>query len=136
MKEYAVATVDEIPKGSCKIVKIKGKSIGVFNLDGEFFALRNICPHQGAELCKGKMVGIHVCGEDIDDVRFIRDKEFIRCPWHGWEFDIKTGKSIIDPTKTRVRSYETSVGTITDNEEMQVETFPTTVQSNVVMVKM
>lgn len=135
MKEYAVATVDEIPKGQCKIVKAGGRSIGVFNIDGEFFAIRNTCPHQGAELCKGKIVGIHTCGETIDDVQLIREGEFIRCPWHGWEFDIKTGKSIIDPKKTFVRSYETTVDYPSTDEELQVETYPISVKEKYVIVK-
>jgi len=132
--EYEIGTVDEIPEGSCKIVNIAGKSIGVFNVNGEFFALRNTCPHQGAELCKGKIVGIHICGESIDDVKLVREGEFIRCPWHGWEFDIKTGKSLIDPKKTYVRSYEVAVKPTCD-EELKVETYPARVQADAILVK-
>jgi nitrite reductase (NADH) small subunit len=135
MKEFVVASVDEIPIGQCKVVEIQGRSIGVFNVNGEFFAVRNICPHQGAPLCKGKIVGIHECGDHIDNVRLIREGEFIRCPWHGWEFDIKTGKSIIDPQKCFVRSYEVSLGPH-PIEAPQAETFPTSVREDYVFVHM
>ncbi len=58
MTRYIVATVEEIPPGGRKIVEVAGRSIGVFNLDGEFFALRNRCPHQGGPLCAGSLGGL------------------------------------------------------------------------------
>ena len=56
--KYVVATADEIPLGGRKIVEVAGRSIGVFNIDGEYFALRNRCPHQGGALCEGKLWGV------------------------------------------------------------------------------
>jgi hypothetical protein len=58
MAKYVVATTDEIPPGSRKLIELAGRSIGVFNIDGEFFALRNRCPHQGGPLCEGKLSGL------------------------------------------------------------------------------
>ena len=55
--KYVVAAADEIPPGGRKIVDVDGRSIGIFNLDGEFFALRNRCPHQAAALCEGTLWG-------------------------------------------------------------------------------
>ena len=55
--KYVVAAVDEIPPGGRKIVDVAGRSIGVFNLGGEYFALRNRCPHQGGPLCEGRVWG-------------------------------------------------------------------------------
>ena len=55
--KYVVATVDEIPPGSRKIVDVDGRSIGVFNVGGEYFALLNRCPHQGGPLCHGNTHG-------------------------------------------------------------------------------
>ena len=57
MAKYRVATVEEIPIGGRKLVTIAGRSIGVFNIDGEFYALRNTCPHQGGPLCQGRLTG-------------------------------------------------------------------------------
>ena len=56
--KYVVASVEEIPPGQRKIVEVAGRSIGIFNLGGEFFALRNRCPHQGGPLCVGKVWGL------------------------------------------------------------------------------
>ena len=56
------ATVDEIPPGGRKIVEVAGRTIGVFNVDGEFFALLNRCPHQGGPLCTGNTLGLSALG--------------------------------------------------------------------------
>lgn len=108
MAKYVVASVDEIPPGERKLVEVAGRSIGVFNVGGEFFALRNRCPHQGGPLCSGRLSGFlqaTVPGE----YQYSRKGEILRCPWHGWEFDVRTGQSWFDPRRTRVRSYEVSI---------------------------
>src|SRR4051794_23911253 len=104
MAQYIVATVEEIPPGARKIVEVAGRSIGVFNLEGEFFALRNRCPHQGGPLCSGTQSGLIVAASP-GAYDYSRAGEILRCPWHGWEFDIRTGQSWCDPARVRVRSY-------------------------------
>ncbi len=108
MPRYVVATVAEIPPGERKIVEVAGRSIGIFNLDGEYFALRNRCPHQGGPLCLGKQSGF-VRSAGPGDYQYSRQGEILKCPWHGWEFDIRTGQSWFDPAKVRVRQYEVVV---------------------------
>ena len=108
MAKYDVATVDEIPPGGRKIVEVGGRSIGVFNLAGEFFALRNNCPHEGGPLCVGPICGF-VSSDRPGEYQFSREGEIVRCPWHGWEFDIRTGQSWFDPKKVRVRRYDVTV---------------------------
>lgn len=108
MSSHIVAKVDEIAPGERKIVDVAGRSIGVFNVNGEFFALRNRCPHQGGPLCRGQQLGSLVStrpGEYVYD----RQGELIRCPWHGWEFDLRTGASWFDPQRTKVRTYDVSI---------------------------
>lgn len=108
MAKYIVATTEEIPPGERKIVNIAGRSIGIFNVNGEFFALRNSCPHQGAALCEGILSGF-VSSPEPGKYVLDRQGEILRCPWHTWEFDIKTGQSWFDPSKTRVRSYPANI---------------------------
>lgn len=108
MAKYAVATVDEIPPGGRKIVEVAGRSIGIFNVGGEFFALKNQCPHEGGPLCEGYLSGL-VRSQTPGEYQYVRRGEILRCPWHAWEFDVKTGRSWFDPARTRVRSYETAV---------------------------
>jgi len=76
-----------------------------------------------------------------------RPGEIIRCPWHGWEFDIKTGRSIFNPHRVRVKSYEVrvereteegaAVETVTicsDDEDPSVETYPVKVEAHMVVL--
>jgi nitrite reductase/ring-hydroxylating ferredoxin subunit len=108
MAKHIVATVDEIPPGSRKIVEVAGRSIGVFNVNGEFFALLNRCPHQAGPLCEGYTLGFLRPGAP-GEYHYSRPGEILRCPWHGWEFDIRTGQSWFDPKQVRVRRYEVAV---------------------------
>ena len=98
----------EIPPGARKIVEVAGRSIGVFNIGGSFYALRNRCPHQGGPLCAGRLSGL-VVSTGPGELEYLRDGEILRCPWHGWEFDVKTGLSWIDPERLRVRTYPVTV---------------------------
>ena len=108
MTGHVVGTTDEIGPGERKIVEIDGRSIGVFNVDGRYYALRNTCPHAGARLCEGTLSGL-VTSSAPGEYRYAREGEILRCPWHGWEFDIATGRSWFDPARTRVRAYEATV---------------------------
>ena len=108
MAKHIIGTVDEIPPGERKLVTIEGREIGVFNIHGEFYALRNRCPHQGGALCKGRVSGF-VTAQVPGEYEYTRKGEILRCPWHGWEYDIKTGQSWVDPSSVRVRSYEVEI---------------------------
>jgi nitrite reductase/ring-hydroxylating ferredoxin subunit len=103
-----VAAADEIPPGGRKIVDVAGRSIGVFNVGGELFALRNRCPHQGGPLCEGRLAGF-VDAPVPGEIRYSRAGEILRCPWHGWEYDVRTGQSYFRPAAVRVRSYPVDV---------------------------
>lgn len=126
MAIYPVANEKDLPVGSFRIVQIEGRSIGIYNVKGDYYAVHNHCPHQGAELCKGP-----VCGTTLNSLvyeyRYGRDQEILRCPWHGWEFDLKTGKSLFSE-KVRTRTYPVEVNqgiihiVIGKKEEMNHET--------------
>ena len=105
---HVVCAVDELPTGARKIVEIDGRSIGVFNVHGEYYAIRNVCPHQRAPLCLGKITGTTLPSRP-GEFRWAKDGQIIRCPWHGWEFDIKTGQSVFNPHKMRVKRYDVGV---------------------------
>ena len=101
---HVVAEADEIAPGERKIVTVAGRSIGVFNVGGEYFALRNRCPHQGGALCEGQLWGVlqSECPGQFD---FQPSREVLACPWHGWEFHLRTGQSWCAPEKLRVSRY-------------------------------
>src|SRR6202522_3805340 len=108
MTRHVVASVEEIAPGTCKVVTIKGREIGVFNVNNEFFALINRCPHQGAPLCRGEIVS-RLVAPSPGDYRLTRTGEMIRCPWHCWEFDIRTGQSLCDPNSVQARAFDVAV---------------------------
>ena len=148
MAKYVVATVDEIPPGNRKLFELSGRSIGVFNIDGSYYALRNRCPHQGGPLCQGKLSGL-IQSAKPGEYDYSRPDEILRCPWHGWEYDIKTGQSWFDPGATRVRSYDVTVESDLDLEDdsrltaaglqkgpFVAETYPVTVEQQYVIVEL
>ncbi|WZP00431.1 non-heme iron oxygenase ferredoxin subunit [Isosphaeraceae bacterium EP7] len=74
-----MATLDELPPGGSKEVEHDGRIYALFNVDGIISAIDGICPHQGGPLADGPLDG--TC---------------VTCPWHGWQFDVRTGKSSLN----------------------------------------
>jgi nitrite reductase/ring-hydroxylating ferredoxin subunit len=136
MARHIVATVDDIPPGKRKLVSVKGRDIGIFNVGGEYFAVGNRCPHEGASLCKGRLVGL-VESSEPGSYQFSRRGELLRCPWHGWEFDLRTGKSWCEPERTKVRTFDLKVesgGSLVEGP-FQAETFPVSVEKQYVVIE-
>src|ERR1043166_2553619 len=107
MAKHVVAAAADIPPGPRKLVDGNGRGVVVFNLGGEFFALNNRCPHRGGSLAAGKQTAL-VQSSEPGEYRTSRKGEIIRCPWHSWEFDIRTGQSWCDPQRLRARKYAVS----------------------------
>jgi len=103
-KEVAVGWAEEIPVGGCKIVRVGHLSVEIFHLAEGFHALRNSCPHQGAELCRGSIHSTYQPGT-VREYTVAPAGRVLRCSWHGWEFDIITGKGLYD-ARDRVAIYE------------------------------
>jgi len=99
----------EIAEGTCKIVEHEAISIGVYKIEGRFHAIRNSCPHKGAPLCLGKVHTTHAPAA-VGEFQPALPGRVLRCPWHGWEFDLVTGKGLYD-AKGRVKTYATRVDT-------------------------
>lgn len=100
---HVVATAAELPPGSRKIVTVNRHEIGIFNVRGTYYALLNYCPHRAGPLCQGRVRPL-VVSEGVYHVGYEREDEIIKCPWHQWEFDIKTGVALYDE-QLRVRTY-------------------------------
>lgn len=93
----------ELPSGTRKVVRIQGKEIGVFHLNGKYRALSNHCPHKGAPLCLGRLRPL-VHWEPQGGLQYSRENEILQCPWHQWEFDTEDGRAISNP-RLRVKTY-------------------------------
>lgn len=81
MREFAtVARVTDIAPGQARQVIVDDRWVGLFNVDGEFHAVDNLCLHRGGPLCEGP---VKSC--------------IVTCPWHGWQYDVRTGVLVQDP---------------------------------------
>jgi nitrite reductase/ring-hydroxylating ferredoxin subunit len=144
MTRYPVCYEDELPSGGRKIVDISGRSVGVFRVGEEYYAVRNRCPHKGAPLCKGLTRGL-VTSTRVGEYTIEHQGRILACPWHGWEFDLATGGSVFNPHRLRVKRYDVSVDPepepeplyefascedLKDGEDPSIETFPITVEAN------
>lgn len=137
MSCHVVAAVGEIAPGASKLVTVKGRDIALFNVDGKYFALFNRCPHAGASLCSGKIVR-RVEASEPGTYRLAPDLTMLRCPWHGWQFDIATGQAWCDPDTLKVRNYPVAVeaGAQLAQGPYVAETFPVSVDQAYVVIEM
>ncbi|TBL79350.1 Rieske (2Fe-2S) protein [Paenibacillus thalictri] len=161
MSRHIIGKASDLPPGERTIVTAENRSIGVFNVNGTYYALRNSCPHQGAPLCKGHVTGMTLAAPP-GQYRYGRQDEILRCPWHGWEFDLTSGKSIYDPHRCLVKTYDvtvertqaaagapepvaagpaaeggavqTAAASDPDGEEARVDTYPVTVEDGWIVV--
>jgi nitrite reductase/ring-hydroxylating ferredoxin subunit len=108
MPRHVVAREDELPPGKRVRVVVDGRPILVLNIKGELFALADTCPHRGGSLAGGLLTGLVTSGAP-GEIHYERAGEILRCPWHQWEFDVRTGRSYCDPKRMRVQSYPVSV---------------------------
>lgn len=99
MPRHRVAAVDDLPPGSGRELTAGDRVIALFRVGDEFYAMDGICPHAGGPLGKGYVTGTRVT-----------------CPWHGWQFDVTTGRHCLSPTICN-------------------ETFPVTVESGEIYVE-
>jgi nitrite reductase/ring-hydroxylating ferredoxin subunit len=83
-ERHRIAAVSEVAPGTGKEIVAAGRIVALFNVDGTFHALDGICPHAGGPLAKGRMTGC-----------------FVTCPWHGWQFDVTSGKHRLNATLTQ-----------------------------------
>jgi nitrite reductase (NADH) small subunit len=86
-----IGTTDDVLPGPAKIFEIDGSSIAVWNVEGRYYAYRNVCPHRGGPVGEGEVEG-----------------RVVTCPWHGWSYDITTGISLVQST-TRLVPCELKV---------------------------
>lgn len=86
-----VAKKADIPAGSGKTVQVDSKPVAIFNVDGSFYAMDNTCLHRGGPLGEGTL-----------------DGSTVTCPWHGWQYDVKTGVNTMNP-QAKVVTYPVKV---------------------------
>lgn len=106
-EQHVVGDLSDFPEGTHKVVSVGRREIGVFNINGEFYGLPNVCPHQTGPLCQGKpALGTLVANAEGDwKFEWVHDGEIVACPWHGLEYHVPTGRCIAYPN-VNLRCYE------------------------------
>jgi len=109
-REVVVCRTTDVPAGTHAVFEVEGRELGIFNLgNGRFHALANACFHQNGPLCRGKVGGTWVAGEETEfRWQWAHDGEILICPWHSLEFEISTGRCLAFPRR-RAATYEVRV---------------------------
>lgn len=100
MSEHIIASEDAFEDGGPIVAEVEGREIGVFQIDGEYRAFLNWCPHQAAPVCEGRTHGQWDADFDPETLETSKmwreDKPVLNCPWHGWQFDLDSGTCLSD----------------------------------------
>lgn len=109
MTEYAVGSINDLPPGAKRVVTVRGIEIGIFNIDGDLYALPNRCTHQWGPLCQGALAATVEARADTGwQLQWAREGRIIVCPWHSLEFDVTTGRCLAHP-RVKLRHYPVRV---------------------------
>lgn len=81
----------DIPEGQIREFRVNGKAVAIANVAGKLFAINSVCLHHGGPLGEGDLEG-----------------SVVSCPWHGWQYDVTTGKLVQEPTSS-VQCYAVEV---------------------------
>ena len=126
---FEVCPAEELQPGERRIETLGRFSVGVFNVDGEYYAMKNDCPHQRAPLCEGKLTGTST-SDTPGEYNWERDGQIVTCPWHGWEFDVTTGESVFNPHKVKAKTFDATVEGATASSSEVVASSKTTVDGD------
>ena len=107
--EYDLGPVGDFAEGRPRRVEVAGRGVVVVQSEGVFYGLRDACPHQGARLSAGQVGGTALPCRPGEQASYGRVGQLISCPWHGWQYDLATGRALVEPERFRVRSYRVEV---------------------------
>jgi nitrite reductase (NADH) small subunit len=99
--------LEEFRERAITIVRLDGREVGIVRWDGEIYALANVCVHQRGPLCRGTLAA-RLDAPAPGAMELDEGSPVLACPWHGWEFDVRTGRAIWD-RRYRVRTYRAHV---------------------------
>ena len=104
-----IGAIEDFPVNSLKVVSVGKRDIGVYRTrDDKVYAVLNFCPHRGAPLCEGAAGGTLVPSKPGEMIYGLED-EVVRCPWHGYEFSLKTGECLFTGLKMRAKTYPAEI---------------------------
>lgn len=106
MIDEALALVDDVPqqgRGALR-VEANGTPVGLYRVGEEIVAWRDMCPHGAAPVCRGIVAGTRMPSQ-VYEYAYGRDREILQCPWHGWEFDLRSGNHLAEGSTARLRRH-------------------------------
>lgn len=106
--EHLIGTIGDFPERQIVTVEINGRKIGVVRKGDNVFAFANRCPHHGAPMCAGKVSGT-MFPSDPDEFHYGLDGLVVKCPWHAYEFDVRTGEAMGGILKSRLPTFVAQV---------------------------
>lgn len=107
-QRHIVASAKDVPPGTRKVVSVNGRDIVILNIKGELFGILDRCPHNGGSLCKGTLTR-RITSPEPGVYETPGGAELLRCPWHGWQYDVRTGQSWCEPERARTITYPVRV---------------------------
>jgi nitrite reductase (NADH) small subunit len=135
MREINVGPAASFGDPGRKLIESGGVEVGVFKLGGEFFAYENVCPHIGGPACQGKIIAkveeTIAADRTCMGMEFSKTKINVVCPWHGYEFDIRTGRHHgnpryrLKPIKVRLADGDVIVSLPDEKKDQNVTVQPT-----------
>lgn len=94
----------ELPAGSRRLVTVERREICIFNVDGDLFAIRNVCPHQQGPLNHGKL-SAQTTATRVGEYHDVLPGRILHCPWHKYGFNIEDGSCVSQPDLYRIATY-------------------------------
>jgi len=102
--QVRVGAAEDVRREGCRVVDVGGRPVAVISAGTGFFAVSDRCPHMGASMSAGSLGGTLLPSQPHEYVYGMHER-VIRCPWHGWEFDLETGRSLLEPRRYGLRTY-------------------------------
>lgn len=98
----------DFPHGQITLVEAGGRSLGIYHKNGEWYALQNLCPHALGPICRGRLGGT-MLPSGPGEFEYGLEGYVLRCPWHSWEFDVRTGEALFGIDRRKVATFPVTV---------------------------
>lgn len=105
---WLAGTIDEFPPRAWRVARVGKRAIGIYNTGERLHAVLNVCPHEGAPLCVRPLGGTMLPAAP-ERLEYGLEDRVLRCPWHGWEFDVETGEMLFGTGSRRLTTFPVTV---------------------------
>lgn len=107
-QHFVVGSLDDYPVGSKKIINVGGRTVGIYNSGGTLYSVQNVCAHALAPICMADLSGT-MLPSPPGQLEYGMEGVVLRCPWHGWEYDVRTGEALFGTDRRRLATFPVTV---------------------------